>query len=253
MLSINPSKIRELLRHPLALYVFDVLDSTNTFLKAKARDGEKAVALAVTDCQTGGKGRLGRSFFSPEGGVYFSVLVDSPGIDPGQLTTLAAVCSLRALKSVFGATVQIKWVNDLIMQGRKLGGILCEGILEEGKISKTVIGIGINTSSIAFPKELSDIAVSLSGRAGNDSRERLIAALANDLLDSLPGIPDHMAEYKKNCLTLQKTVRFSLDSVLYTGVARDIDDTGALVVQAGSGLLRIAAGEVSLFKDSNLE
>ena len=247
---MNPSKIKDQLKHPLTLYVFDALDSTNTFLKIKAREGEQSVALAVADSQTGGKGRLGRSFFSPQGGVYFSILVDSLGISPGQLTTLAAVSSVRALKSVYGADIQIKWVNDLIMNGRKLGGILCEGILMDGQIGKTVIGIGINTSTIAFPEELSKIAVSLNSTPEPFSRETLVAALVNDLLDSLPGIPDHMDEYKKNCLTLHQTVRFSLNNVLYTGVARDIDNEGALLVQTDPGFLRVAAGDVSLLKDT---
>lgn len=243
---MNPEKIKELLKHPLTLYAFDTIDSTNTFLKLKAREGEPSVALTVADSQTGGKGRLGRSFFSPQGGVYFSVLVDSPGINPGQLTTLAAVCSMRALKTVFGVQVQIKWVNDLFLNGRKLGGILCEGILTNGQIGKTVIGIGINTSTIAFPEELSKIAVSLNSAPEPFSRETLVAALVNDLLDSLPKIPGHMDEYKKNCLTLHQTVRFSLNNVLYTGMAQDIDNEGALLVQTDSGLLRVAAGDVSL-------
>lgn len=245
---MNPEKIRGLLKHPLTLYVFDALDSTNTFLKLKAREGEPPVALVVADSQTGGKGRLGRSFFSPQGGVYFSVLVDSPGISPGQLTTLAAVCSMRAVKTVFGVQVQIKWVNDLIMNGRKLGGILCEGILMDGQIGKTVIGIGINTSSIAFPEELSNIAISLRKESEPFSRETLIAKIVDEILDNLPRVPDHMDEYKKNCLTLHQTVRFSLNNVLYTGVAQDINNEGALVVQTASGLVRVAAGEVSLQK-----
>ena len=248
---MNLLKIKENLKHPLTLYAFDSLDSTNTFLKLKACQGESPVALAVADSQTGGKGRRGRSFFSPQGGVYLSILVDSPGVSPGQLTTLAAVCSMRALKAVFGVDVQIKWVNDLFLNGRKLGGILCEGIIMDGQIGKTVIGIGINTSAIAFPEELSNIAISLGRESEPFSRENLIAALVNEILDSLPGIPNHIAEYKKNCLTLHQTVRFTLDNSYYTGVAQDIDSEGALLVQTDSGLLRVVAWDVSLLKDTD--
>ncbi len=246
---LNADILIALLKHPVTLDLHDSLDSTNTRLKALARQGAPALTLVTAGSQTAGVGRRGRSFFSPPGGLYFSLLVDAADLSAGQLTTLAAVSSLRAIRAVAGVSAGIKWVNDLMLNGRKIGGILCEGIVEGGYVGKAVIGVGINTGSQSFPPELSTIAGSLSAGQEPINREALLAYLINDLVDSLPEVPSHMAEYRKNCLNLGQTVRFVQNNIEYTGTALSVNEEGALLVQTISGLVTVSSGDVSLIKE----
>ncbi|NLD35175.1 MAG: biotin--[acetyl-CoA-carboxylase] ligase, partial [Clostridiales bacterium] len=127
---MDVDRIRALLGRGLPLRCLGSIDSTNTMAKQWARQGVPHGAAVLADRQTAGRGRLGRSFFSPEGGLYMSLIVDSVGIPPGQLTTLAAVAVLRAAEQVTGRQLHIKWVNDLLLDGRKVCGILTEGIVQ---------------------------------------------------------------------------------------------------------------------------
>ncbi len=245
---LNAEEIRRQIPPFVTLKAFDSLDSTNTTLKAWAREGILAPALLVVNQQRKGRGRFNRAFYSPTGGVYCSLLLNTENLHPGHLTTLAAVVCQRTIKALSGTDLQIKWVNDLLIGGQKVGGILTEGILLDGKISQSVIGIGINVKSQAFPEDLAPLVTTLEDKGIFISREDLIAGLVNGLIDSLPLVPAHMEEYQKHCLTLGQTVRFELDKTTYTGVAQRVDDEGALMVQTRNGLLRLFSGEISLIQ-----
>ncbi len=223
--------------------VFDAIPSTNTHLAALARAGEKEGRVILAETQTAGRGRLGRSFFSPAGsGIYMSLLLRPRTSDAGQLTTLAAVVVSDAISRVCGIEVGIKWVNDLIFAQKKLCGILAEGVVGEFM----VIGIGINVKKSAFPPELADIATSLEDILGvAPDRNRLVAEIlcgfaAADLEGTV-----HMDKYRRRSLTLGKTV-----TVLSTGETvrvLAIEDDGALRVEDATGQLRhISSGEVSV-------
>ncbi len=142
----------------MKLEIFDSLVSTNTYLKEKALAG-CGDTVVIAKRQTGGRGRRGRTFLSPEGGLYMSFTV--PADDGITLTARAAVAVCRAVDSLCGTETEIKWVNDVFLHGRKLCGILCEGINENGRLSRAVVGIGMNLTSV--PNEVKETAASLAG------------------------------------------------------------------------------------------
>ena len=181
----GPGAVRELEIHGL-------LDSTNNRAKALAAAGAVHGTAVIADSQSGGKGRLGRSFFSPEhSGVYMTVIL-RPDCTPdkaGLLTSLAAVAAARAVEKVSGVDVKIKWVNDLYRNEKKICGILTEGGLglEAGRLEYAAVGIGINVNRMEFPPELREIATSVGNETGTShDRNRLIAEILNEL-DSLYG------------------------------------------------------------------
>lgn len=242
---LDAVRMRALLPGGAPLRCFDSVGSTNTLAKQWAREGAPHGAAVLAGQQTAGRGRLGRSFYSPEGGLYLSLIVDSGGHQPGQLTTLAAVAVREAVARVTGQQLRIKWVNDLLLHGLKACGILTEGIVLEGRLARAVIGIGINTGPMHLPEELAAIAGSLyQGRAVD--REALAAEVIRRILEGLPQIPQHMAAYRQHCLTLHQRVGFPYEGRQREGVAAGIDHEGALLVDTDGGRIRLLAGEVSL-------
>ena len=223
--------------------VFDTLASTNTHLAALAREGEAAGRVILAEAQSAGRGRLGRSFFSPPGsGIYMSLLLRPKTADVGRITTLAAVVTADAIERVCGLKVGIKWVNDLLFDGKKLCGILAEGSVGEF----VVLGIGINVKKSAFPPELSDIATSLEDILGRaPDRNRLVGEILCGFAAADPESAAHMDEYRRRSLTLGQTV-----TVLSTGETvrvLAIEDDGALLVEAADKKTRrIASGEISV-------
>ena len=145
--TVRPYLHSRILGHPL--YVYPELPSTNNTCKALVRDGAKHGTVVAANCQTAGKGRQGRTFVSPAGsGLYFSMILSKAVSlqDAPLLTACAAVAAARAIDALYSTQVQIKWVNDLYLHGKKFCGILTEGgvSLESGKLEHAIIGIGIN-------------------------------------------------------------------------------------------------------------
>ena len=223
--------------------VFDLIPSTNTHLSALAREGAPAGRVILAEAQSAGRGRMGRSFFSPAGsGIYMSVLFRPKNADVGRLTTLAAVVTASAIERVCGAKVGIKWVNDLLFDEKKLCGILAEGVVGEFM----VVGIGINVKKSAFPPELADIVISLEDILGvSPDRNALVAEILSGFAEADLEGTAHMDEYRRRSLTLGKTV-----TILSTGeIVRvlAIEDDGALLVEtADKTTRRIFTGEVSV-------
>ena len=162
--------------------IYDVISSTNDVLKEKAWAGEKEGLVAAASRQTGGKGRMGRSFSSPEGsGVYFSLLLRPriPLEEITLITTAAAVAVCRAAERISDIKAEIKWVNDVYVGGRKTAGILTEASFggETGTLDYVVLGIGINlyVPEGGFPEEIADIAGGLFDNRIEDGRNKMIA------------------------------------------------------------------------------
>ena len=237
-----------LLKQPAILEYHDSLPSTNSSLLALAREGAPAGSAVLAGRQSAGKGRRGRAFYSPPGGLYLSLLAGSRGRTPGQLTTLAAVAAARALDKQSVDGIHIKWVNDLLQHGKKVGGILCEGVIRDGRLDRTVVGIGLNLGSEPFPAELAGAAAHIRTNGRPLRYEQLAADIINNILDGIPGIPGHMPEYRARCLTLGKEVRFLYENEENTGLAMDVDEEGALLVHTDGKDLRLLAGDVSLIK-----
>ena len=229
------------------------IDSTNSELKRLALSGAPSGTALVADRQTAGRGRMGRAFFSPAGsGLYMSVLLRPVSLENvGLITTFTAVAVARALRK-HGADALIKWVNDLMLDGKKVCGILVEGGVYNGQ-SFAVIGIGINVKSTAFPEELADIATSLEQIAGKAPTPM---ALAEDILAELEAVAPHapldplalMDEYRRLSCTVGHPVRVRpFDGQEYDAVATAVEDDGSLTVLTADGQShRVFSGEVSV-------
>lgn len=243
---------RFLCGNPLRLY--GTVDSTNPIALAWAREGAPHGACVVAKAQKAGRGRQGRSFFSPEGGLYMSVVLDAPPEKIGQITTLAAVAVCRAVQDTCGMELNIKWVNDCLKEGRKVCGILAEGLLQQSP-PKSVVGIGINLGPAAFNEDLSRKAGALFDGPPPLPPLELAEAVLARLLDAYPLMPAHMEEYRARCITLKKQVRFQYQGEERTGLALQVEDSGALVVDMKAApnhppaRLTLNAGEVSLRKE----
>lgn len=222
-------------------------DSTNTRLKALAATAADGTVIAAGR-QTGGRGRLGRSFASPDGGVYFSMLL-APGMEPERCLTVTptmAVAVRRAIKNACGAEADIKWPNDLQLGGKKLCGILTEATAAGGG-TKLIVGIGINlnTAREDFPPELRDTACSVLSATGRRTPpEALIRELVSSLDETYARwLADPRCawdEYRAACVTLGRRVRRGE----VCGVAADIDGDYALIIKNGESSIRVTSGEI---------
>ncbi|NLB39486.1 MAG: biotin--[acetyl-CoA-carboxylase] ligase [Clostridiales bacterium] len=240
---MNQALLEALLPVGTQFRYLNVADSTNRVAKDWARDRAPHGACVIAGVQTAGRGRLGRSFYSPEGGLYMSVVLVTDA-DAGMLTTLAAVSVRRVVQHVLGIDLDIKWVNDLLLSGRKVCGILAEGVMEGGLRRAAVVGIGINVHGAGFPEELTAKAGTLLTAPPPDgTRERLAGGIVTELLNGLPQIPAHMDEYRAHCITLGKTVQYKLGNITAEGQAVGITDTGALLVATPTGTVTLDTGE----------
>ena len=249
--NFTPEALRSLLgetAREFSIALFDEIDSTNTEAKRRAMEGEQR-ALILARSQSAGRGRMGRSFYSPDGsGVYFSILMPlEKSLEGGVfLTTAVSVAVMRAIRTLTGKQVGIKWVNDLFWQGRKVCGILCES-MSLGDTRSVVIGIGINLKSAEFPRELSAIAGSLC--ADEVSSVEMAAQICRELFSFLedPTSPDWLEDYQKHSLVLGKAVQWIEQGVAHQGVAESIREDGALCVRDEEGKPSILrTGEISL-------
>lgn len=223
--------------------------STNDEAKAWARQGAPHGAAVLAAEQSGGRGRRGRGFFSPPGGLYLSVVLHPGAASPGLLTTLAAVAALRAVRLAGGPELAIKWVNDLLYQGKKVGGILTEGVCAPDGGARAVVGIGLNLGPAAFPPELEGQAGTLFGAWPDAEREKTAALIVNEILEGLPRVPEHLAEYRARCATLGRRVAFQSEGREAQGRAEGVDGEGRLLVNDGRRLLTLMEGEASLLPE----
>ena len=240
------------------LRCFEEIDSTNSFLKREALAGAPHRAVAVANCQTAGRGRMTRSFLSPpDRGVYLSVLL-RPQLPPEKLlgaTGMAAVAVCRAIERTSGVRPGIKWTNDLLLNEKKLCGILTEMALEgeTGMTQSLVIGAGVNVSHTAeeFGPEVAKMATSLALEGCQASRPALAAAMIEELYrlsESLGGdLTDWVEEYRRRCVTLGKDVQLLWTEGRETARALDIDSQFGLVVRRSDGsVTTVRSGEVSV-------
>ena len=235
------------------VYRYETVGSTNTELMALARQGAAEGTVVLAGQQTAGRGRMGRSFESPEGlGLYLSVLWRPEGTpeDLLPLTPMAAVSAAGAIHRVTGAPVRIKWPNDLVLEGRKLAGILTEASLSGRGVDHVVIGIGVNLRQRPddFSPEVTRIATSLEAQGYPADRAALETALAEALCQAFGHLhtPEvYAADYRRLCLNLGQTLR--IPDTGETVTALDIDRQYGLVVRRQDGtVVTLRCGEVSV-------
>lgn len=219
-------------------------ESTNTYLKNLAASAPGGLAV-IARRQSGGRGRVGRSFASPEGGLYLSILYRLEA-DPGAFTACAALAVRRAVKSACGLDADIKWVNDLLLGGKKVCGILAE--MHAGAL---IVGVGLNVNTTAFPEDLPN-AGSLAKAGG---REYPIAALASAVITELdalaaayPGcVGEYRAEYAAACVNPGREVLVIRGEKRERAYAEAIGEDFSLLVRHPDGRREsIYYGEVSL-------
>ena len=236
---------------PLAIEVkvFDKIDSTNAEARRYAENGGHAPAVFIAEAQSAGRGRLGRSFYSPEGtGIYLSLLLPLEGElgDAVLMTSGAAVGVMRAIREVTGISVGIKWVNDLYFEGKKICGILAQSFVCDSK-RYAVLGVGVNLCTQDFPDELCGIAGSIG--CGAELKTRLAVRIVKELYTVCSALPKvgFMDEYRASSLVLGNAVTYTKNGETYGGVAESIDDHGRLYVRREDGeCAMLDSGEISL-------
>ncbi|MCL1808029.1 MAG: biotin--[acetyl-CoA-carboxylase] ligase [Oscillospiraceae bacterium] len=231
-----------------AVRYYQMLDSTNNKAKELAAQGCPHGTVVIANEQNGGRGRFERCFSSPSGGLYMTVVIKET--DVTCLTAAAAVAVCRAVESVTGQTPCIKWVNDVLLDGKKLCGILSEAAvsLETKGVDWAVVGMGVNMVSESIPEELRSVAAALFDQdPGDAARARLAAEIVQNLLTMPLSGSAMLTEYRRRLSTLGRAVTVRAPNEQYEAVAEDIDEEYRLIVRLPDGAKKILySGEISV-------
>ena len=236
---------------------FDTIDSTNTKAQELAEKGYPSGTLVVADKQESGKGRRGRSWVSPSGTGIFMTLMIKPDINPNNasmLTLVAALAVAKAITSVTGEEALIKWPNDIVINGKKVCGILTEMNAQFDYINHIVVGIGINVHNESFPEEISQMASSLMIEAGGKRfhRAQIIAETMSyfeqyyDTFLKTQDLSALVREYDKLLVNRNKSVRVLDPKEPFDGKAMGITPNGELIVDTWESRKLVSSGEVSV-------
>lgn len=242
---------------------FDRLDSTNTKAKQLAELGEEEGTLVIAESQTSGKGRRGRGWDSEPGvGIWMTLLLRPllPPVKVSGITLLAALALTKALHEVCDIRAEIKWPNDVIIDKKKICGILTEMSSEENYIHYVVVGIGINVNTTKFPKEIEEVAGSVFCQTGiRVNRCELLASVVQyfcryyeqfnreqDLSSFIEDYNAVLANFSREVKVYYGMVENAKEEQTETGIARGIDSDGALLVEIDGQMKRILSGEVSV-------
>ncbi|MCK4910612.1 MAG: biotin--[acetyl-CoA-carboxylase] ligase, partial [Thermodesulfovibrionales bacterium] len=231
-------------------------ESTNDHAMALAKDGASSGTVVAAETQTAGRGRLGREWVSPAGlNLYFSIILrpELSARDVPLITLMCAVEAASALKAATGAQVKLKWPNDLLLDGRKLGGILVESHMKGAQVEFVVAGIGININSREedFPPEVRGIATSLFMASGRKyPRAPILKSVAEGVIKGAgalakDGAEEMLSMWKIMNATLGRRVRAGDTGQEHEGQAVDLDENGMLLVKKDSGeVVKIISGDV---------
>jgi biotin-[acetyl-CoA-carboxylase] ligase BirA-like protein len=256
---INPSEIRKCLRTRIlgqsGLY-FRSLTSTNDVAKQLASSGMKEGMIVLAESQSRGKGRLGRKWFSPEGGLWFSVIL-RPRIKPKhalKLTLLGSVATVKTLNKLYEIGAEIKWPNDVLINRKKVCGVLTEASIKETNLSFAVLGFGINANldPEAFPQHFRDTAATLKTQLGKKiSREILLCKLLENVETCYDLFKNRKFEtilddWRKLSCFLGSYVRILDGQRSIEGTALDLDADGALIIRLrDQNVRRVVSGDVT--------
>ena len=236
---------------------FDETDSTNNVIKRLAEEGGVHGTLAVADAQTGGKGRRGRPWNAPRGvGIWMSLLLrpDIAPADASMITLISALAVSDGIRETTGLDSVIKWPNDVVVNGKKLCGILTEMSSEIDHVNYVVPGIGINVNTESFPEEIRQVATSVYLETGKMvNRSRIIGAVLRhyekyyDIFMQKKDMTDLLEIYNRRLANNGAPVRVLDPAGEYTGTALGINHRGELLVETETGEVRnVLSGEVSV-------
>ncbi|WP_139650849.1 biotin--[acetyl-CoA-carboxylase] ligase [Raoultibacter phocaeensis] len=254
---LSPQSIERHLpaRHPFAISVRKRIDSTNSEARRRALEGVREATVIVAEEQTAGKGRPGKSFYSPAStGLYLSIVL-YPNLQASQgqfITCAAAVATARAIEQVTGSAALIKWVNDIYCDGKKVSGILTEGTIdmESGRFEHAVLGIGVNVRKPAegFPENLVDVAGTICDNERGAVRSELAACILETFWNLYATIEDcsFYEEYRSRCFLIGKPIVITRNGTRIRAKAIDLTRDFKLVIELpDKTTLELPYGEVS--------
>lgn len=239
------------------IYTYKITSSTNELAKKLALSGAKHGTVIIAEEQTKGKGRMGRTFYSPPNtGIYMSIIL-RPNLTPLDsilVTTSSSVLICDAIYKVTGIDCQIKWINDIYINNKKVGGILIEtsSNFKSENIDYLILGIGINltTPKNGFPNEIKESAGYLYDKNNNCINKNILCAeILNNILSVIPNIKDYnfIPEYKKRSIILNKEILYKSYGNTFTGKAIDITKDGSLVIKHKDDTIKILnSSEISI-------
>jgi len=232
----------------ISIKIFDTISSTNDYAKqAVSQKQIKDTTLIITNSQTAGRGRFDRNFFSPaQTGIYMTfVLFPKKTInDILLITIISAISVVTAVKKLTGINLNIKWVNDILLNNKKIAGILTETVLNSktNTVESLITGIGINVTTEKFPDELKNIAASLNV---NISRNKLIAEIMNIFFDLYNGNEKiNLMDLYKKYLIANKKVIYYIDGKKFTGKIESINNNGNLIINSNNKQAILNSGEI---------
>lgn len=257
-----PERVRKGLRTDVVgkvIHHFREVTSTNDVAKELAAKGAEEGTVVIAEMQTRGRGRIGRRWISPAGGIWFSIVLrpDVAPRDALKLTLTAAVAVAQALRETLELHAEIKWPNDVLIEGRKVCGILTEMSTRGQTVDFVTLGIGINANVdlIAFPESLRDSLTSLRKELKRQvNRERLLQALLEELENQYKifiqqGFGQILKEWKSLAKFLGSYVEVAVYDGKISGFATDVDHNGALLIKTKDGAIRkVTSGDVTLQK-----
>ena len=238
------------------IFFYDRIDSTNLEIKRQAEEGCEEGTLIIADYQEAGRGRRGRSWESPVGTTILMSLLLRPRIDPNRasmITLVSALAVSKAITKLTGKPAEIKWPNDIVMNGKKVCGILTEMNVTPDGIDYVVVGIGINVNTEEFPEEIQDIATSIRMETGRQiNRQELIEAVwayfeeAYEIYLKTQDLQNLEEDYNSRLVNRNQQVRVLDPKEPFKGEARGITPFGELIVDTEDGRKLVSSGEVSV-------
>ena len=244
------------LKQTFKFHIFDEVDSTNTLLRNYAENAALEGTVIIASSQTAGRGRKGRSFISPDGtGIYMSLLLRPPlHISEATIITAAAASATAiAIETLTTHTPKIKWVNDIIIDGKKVCGILTEASIDakSGNIDYAILGIGINvyTPTEGFEKEIQDIAGSIYEHPQEDLKNRLVASILAEFMSYYSNLDKRffLDDYTTRSCVIGREINVISAYCIKKATAVDIDKNCRLGVKYPNGSTEyLSSGEISI-------
>lgn len=249
--NLNIQEIQKNLKYKHNIEIFDSIDSTNKYLKSKINEKNYGT-IVISNEQTNGYGKNDRQFISnKDTGIYMSILINPNCLieESLKITILTSVAVLSAIKSVCNLDVKLKWVNDIILNDLKVGGILCESQinLNTNIIDNMIVGIGINVKEFEFPPSLKNIATSIENNTNiKVSRNALISEIINFFDLYFIKKANYIDLYKENSYVLGKDITVVQNDKQFYAKAIDIDDSGSLIVQEQEKIIKLISSDISI-------
>lgn len=249
--NLNIQEIQKNLKYKHNIEIFDSIDSTNKYLKSKINEKNYGT-IVISNEQTNGYGKNNRQFMSNKDvGIYMSILINPNCLieESLKITILTSVAVLSAIKSVYNLDVKLKWVNDIILNDLKVGGILCESQinLNNNIIDNMIVGIGINVKEFDFPPSLKNIATSIENNTNiKISRNELISEIINFFDLYFIDNKNYLNLYKENSYVLGKDITVIQNDRQFFAKAIDIDDNGSLIVQEQEKIIKLISSDISI-------